>query len=130
MYDSNPTKLHQGNTHNKLMNLRPRKEEKEIGPASFRYQSDASRANNYLKRIQNYDAQRTKLVSSQLSHRKEEGKKDEEVGDYMRETIETLDPRTRMEKMRNTLNGPGSADYSAKGNSYQNYLASQRLKKQ
>lgn len=37
IYEPSPTRLHLGTTHEKLMNLRPRQEEKEIGPPSFRY---------------------------------------------------------------------------------------------
>lgn len=44
--DSSPTRLHEGTTQEKLMNLRPRETEKELGPPSFRY-----RPNNYLEKV-------------------------------------------------------------------------------
>ena len=39
MLESSPTKLHKGTTLEKIMNLRPRDKDKEIGPASFRFQA-------------------------------------------------------------------------------------------
>lgn len=44
--DSSPTALHEGTTLEKIMNLRPRQTEKELGPPSFRY-----RPNNYLEKV-------------------------------------------------------------------------------
>ena len=46
MCDPSPTKLHEGSSPEKLMSLRPRQVEKEIGPPSFRYQ-----ANGYLQKV-------------------------------------------------------------------------------
>lgn len=44
--DCSPTRIHEGQTYEKIMNLRPRQAEKEVGPASFRF-----RANNYLEKV-------------------------------------------------------------------------------
>jgi len=44
--ESSPTAIHEGTTFEKIMNLRPRQCEKEIGPPSFRY-----RPNNYLEKL-------------------------------------------------------------------------------
>lgn len=35
--DPSPNRLHEGTTYEKIMNLRPREKDKEIGHASFRY---------------------------------------------------------------------------------------------
>lgn len=44
--DCSPSALHEGSTLEKIMNLRPRETEKELGPPSFRY-----RPNNYLEKV-------------------------------------------------------------------------------
>ena len=44
--DSSPTSIHEGSTYEKIMNLRPRNVDKELGPPSFRY-----RPTNYLEKV-------------------------------------------------------------------------------
>ena len=39
MLESSPTSLHTGTTYEKIMNLRPRDKDKEIGAPSFRFQA-------------------------------------------------------------------------------------------
>ena len=37
MYDSSPTAMHRGTTQEKIMKLRPRDKDKEIGPKEFKF---------------------------------------------------------------------------------------------
>lgn len=42
IFESNPTMIYNGKSKEQLMNLRPREQEKEIGPSSFKYANKTS----------------------------------------------------------------------------------------
>jgi len=97
--ESTPTRLWDGNTREKLMNLRPREKDKEVGPPSFRF-----KPNNFFEKV----ADRLRINNANNTFRTRDGFDQSIYNLKTGEPAKNLAPLTQFNSLHKTMLANGS----------------------